>query len=150
MNIVLVSPQIPQNTGNIGRLCVCTETTLHLIEPFSFDISEKAVRRAGLDYWHALDLKVHKSWEAFLEREKPEQILFASTKTDRVYHEHKFAKDDYIVFGNEGHGLPPHFYEDYKDSLVTIPMKGDYARSHNLSNSVAIILYEGLRQIGEI
>lgn len=150
MNVVLVCPQIPQNTGNIGRLCVCTETTLHLIEPYSFDITEKAVRRSGLDYWPYLDLKVHSSWESFLASEKPEQMVFASTKTEKVYHQHQFKKDDYIIFGNEGSGLPEDFYEVYKDSLITIPMKGNYARSHNLSNSVAIVLYEGLRQIGEI
>lgn len=147
MNIVLFNPLIPQNTGSIGRLCVCTNTRLHLIEPLGFELDEKRIKKAGMDYWPHLQLTVHASWEKFLESENPQSLLFATTKSERTYFSHKFQGDDYIVFGNESHGLPPDFYQTYKEQLFTIPMDGRYARSHNLANSASIILYEGLRQL---
>lgn len=147
MNIVLFQPLIPQNTGSIGRLCVCTNTKLHLIEPLGFKLDEKRIKKAGMDYWPHLNLSIHQSWDHFLEQEQPQNLFFATTKTDTPYFSYKFQGDDYIVFGNESHGLPPDFYETYKENLYTIPMNGSYARSHNLANSVSAILYEGLRQL---
>ncbi len=145
-NIVLVNPDIPQNTGNIGRLCVSTNTTLHLIEPLGFSIDEKAVKRAGLDYWKHLDLKIYKNWNIFLE-ENPKAVLsFFSTKTKKSFWNCEYIDNSFLVFGSESSGLPEDFYQQYKDQLYTIPMKGDYCRSLNLANSVAIVLYEGLRR----
>ena len=146
MNIVLVAPSIPQNTGAIGRLCVCTGTRLHLIEPLGFIIDEPHLRRAGMDYWKHLDVTIHPDWQSFIESECPQRMFFSSTKGEKHLYECEFQKDDYFVFGNESTGLPPHFYEDYKESLYQIPMPGKYNRSHNLANSVSIVLYEGLRQ----
>ena len=145
-HVVLVAPEIPQNTGTIGRLCVCTGARLHLIKPLGFSLDEASVRRAGLDYWPHLDLCVHDNWEAFLAAAKPERMLFASTKGGRSFYEFQFAPGDFLVFGNEGHGLPESFYERYRDSLAIIPMPGAHARSHNLANAAAIVLYEAMRQ----
>ena len=146
MNIVLFAPEIPQNTGSIGRLCVNLNYRLHLIEPLGFSLEEKMLRRAGLDYWPYLDLSIHKNWQDFMSRETPDTLLFSSTKTDRSIYSIEFTADDYIVFGNESSGLPPDFYEIYKEQLFTIPMPGEHARSLNLANSVAIVAYESLRQ----
>ena len=147
MNIVLVHPLIPQNTGTIGRLCVCTDTRLHLIEPLGFEITAERIKRAGLDYWPHLNIIIHKSWEAFLETESPVNMLFSTTKSEKTYFEYQFKGDDYIIFGNESHGFPKEFYEIYKEQLYTIPMPGQHARSHNLANSVSIVVYEGIRQL---
>ena len=147
LNIVLVAPEIPQNTGTIGRLCVCTDASLHLIRPLGFSLDESKIRRAGLDYWKYLDLHVHEDWEAFLETTRPERMVFVSTKTEKTIYEHQFRDNEFLVFGNEGSGLPPAFYTDYADRLCTIPMPGHHARSHNLANAVSISLYEALRQI---
>ena len=145
-HIVLVAPEIPQNTGTIGRLCVCTGARLHLIRPLGFSLDEASVRRAGLDYWPHLDLCVHDDWEAFLAAAQPARLLFASTKGGRSLYKFQFRPGDFLVFGNEGHGLPEALYERYSDSLYIIPMPGGHARSHNLANAAAIVLYEGLRQ----
>lgn len=147
LNIVLVSPGIPQNTGSIGRICVCLNARLHLIKPMGFHIDEKRIKRAGMDYWQYLDVTVHDHWDAFMESEKPENMCFMSTKTEKTFYEHKFSKDEYVVFGSESQGLPRHFYEDYKEQLLTIPMPGKHARSQNLANSVSITAYEAYRQI---
>lgn len=151
-HIVLVAPEIPQNTGTIGRLCVCTGARLHLIEPLGFSLDEAHLRRAGLDYWPHLDWQLYPDWETWLERVAPEpgRLYFCSTKTDRSLYQTQLQAGDFLVFGNEGHGLPAAFYPRYQNRLVTIPMPGGHARSHNLANAVAIVLYEGLRQTGII
>lgn len=147
-NIVLMAPEIPQNTGTIGRLCVCTDAALHLIKPLGYSLDEAHLRRAGMDYWQYLNLTVYENWEEFLEKNGThfERMFFCSTKTERSIYDCALQPGDWLIFGNEGHGLPPHFYTQYKDKLWTIPMPGLHARSHNLANSVAIALYEGLRQ----
>ena len=148
-NIVLVAPEIPQNTGTIGRLCVCTDARLHLVKPLGFSLDEAHLRRAGLDYWPYLDWCVYEDWGDFLARNgNPANMRFCSSKTKRSLYDCELHIGDYLVFGNEGHGLPPEFYERYSDSLWTLPMPGLHARCHNLANAVSIALYEGLRQHG--
>lgn len=146
MNIVLLNPEIANNTGNIGRTCVLTNTKLHLIKPFSFEINDKNLKRAGLDYWKYLELFIWESFEDFLENvEKDAKIYFATTKTDRKYSDVKYNENDYIMFGPESRGIPEEILNKYKDNNITIPML-KIGRSLNLSNSAAIILYEALRQ----
>lgn len=149
--IVLFNPQIPQNTGNIGRLCVNTNTKLHLIKPIGFSLDEKYIRRAGLDYWQHLDLEVHENWKDFIENANPDNIFFFSTKTDKVfwdcsYDECKKGSPVYLIFGSETFGLTEELYKTYKDRLFTIPMYGKHCRSYNLSNSVSIVLFDFLRR----
>ena len=145
-NIVLVTPQIPNNTGAIGRLCVNTGSRLHLIKPLGFDISEKALRRAGMDYWPKLDLKVWESLEEFLEAHpRRDRFFFATTKTDRPYFNLSFKEGDFFFFGSETSGLPPELLADYPDQTVTIPMASE-GRSLNLAISTGIILYDAIRQ----
>ncbi len=145
MNIVLLEPEIPSNTGNIGRTCVATGTTLHLIKPLGFDISDKAVRRAGMDYWKNLDLHVYENYEEFLEKNKYPKVYMATTKGQKVYTEAEFEPDSYIMFGKESAGIPEEILMANKDTCIRIPMIGEI-RSLNLGNSVAIVLYEALRQ----
>ncbi len=145
-HIVLIAPEIPQNTGTIGRLCVCTDARLHLIRPLGFSLDASRVKRAGLDYWHHVDLHVHESWPDFLATARPERLAYLTTKTTRTAYDYAFQDGDFLVFGNETSGFPPAFYEEYADSLFTIPMPGRHARSHNLANAVSIVLYEALRQ----
>ena len=147
LNIVLVRPEIPQNTGAIGRFCVCLDATLHLIQPLGFLVDDTHLKRAGLDYWKYLSYKIHSNWGAFLKSEKPDRMLFASTKGIKPYFDYSFQPGAYLVFGNETSGFPEVFYTQYKDHLYGIPMPGKYARSHNLSNAVAIIGSEAYRQI---
>lgn len=145
-NIVLVEPMIPQNTGTIGRLCVNLGARLHLIKPLGFDISEKAVRRAGLDYWEKLDLVVWKSFEEFLEAHPiGGNAHLATTKTDKLYFDANFKKDDFIIFGSESKGLDETVLKANSKQCITIPMGGE-GRSLNLSISVGIVAYEALRQ----
>lgn len=145
-NIVLVTPQIPNNTGAIGRLCVNTGSTLHLIKPLGFDISEKALRRAGMDYWHKLDLKVWENAdEFFAAHPNTERFFFATTKTDRPYFEITFQKGDYLFFGSETSGLPSDLLERHPNQTMTIPMTKE-GRSLNLAISTGIILYEAIKQ----
>lgn len=146
-HIVLVAPEIPQNTGTIGRLCVCTDARLHLVRPLAFSLDEARIRRAGLDYWPHLDLHVHEAWDDFLAAACPARLFFCTTKTSRSLYDVRFAAGDALVFGNETSGLPAPFYERYRDDLLTIPMPGAHARSHNLANAVSIVLYEALRQV---
>ena len=146
-HVVLVAPEIPQNTGTIGRLCVCTDARLHLVRPLAFSLDEARIRRAGLDYWPHLDLQVHDSWGDFLVTGRPTRLFLCTTKTARSLYDVRFAEGDALVFGNESSGLPPSFYERYRADLVTIPMPGVHARSHNLANAVSIVLYEALRQV---
>lgn len=146
-NIVLIAPQIPQNTGTIGRLCVCTGARLHLIKPLGFELDESRIRRAGMDYWQFLDLAVYDHWAAFESIHPEGRFMFASTKGNGSIYSWQFEDNDFLIFGNEGNGLPSEFYSRYTDCLRTIPMPGPHARSHNLANSVSIVLYEGLRQV---
>ena len=145
-NIVLVEPQIPQNTGTIGRICVNLGATLHLVKPISFDIDDKAVKRAGLDYWKHLDLVVWKSFEEYLEAHPiGDNTYMATTKTDNVYFDAKFKKGDHILFGSETKGLNEEILLKYKEQCITIPMGGK-GRSLNLGVSVGVVLYDALRQ----
>ena len=146
-NIVLVRPEIPQNTGGIGRLCVSNNCRLHLIEPLGFSLEDKYVRRAGMDYWRHVDCRVHPSWEAFLKREAPEVMHFFSTRGGTLYTRAAYPAGTYLVFGSESRGLPEDFYETYRDRLVVIPMLGDFHRSLNLANAAAVGLYEAIRQL---
>ena len=145
-NIVLVHPQIPNNTGAIGRLCVNTASSLHLIKPIGFDIDEKAVRRAGLDYWHKIDLHVWENIDEFLEAHPSrDRFFFATTKTDKPYFEHVFQEGDYLFFGSETAGIPSEILESHPAQTMTIPMTKE-GRSLNLAISSGIILYEAIKQ----
>jgi len=144
-NIVLVEPQIPPNTGSIGRMCVNLGAKLHLIKPLGFDISETAVKRAGLDYWKELDLTVWENLDEFLANNPIEKMHFATTKTDKIYWDAKFEIDDYIVFGSETKGIPEWLLKENLDKCITIPM-GSRGRSLNLATSTGIVTYEALRQ----
>ncbi|HEX5623453.1 MAG TPA: tRNA (cytidine(34)-2'-O)-methyltransferase [Sulfuricurvum sp.] len=145
-NIVLVTPQIPNNTGAIGRLCVNTGAKLHLIKPLGFDIDEKAVRRAGLDYWHKIDLKVWESLDEFFASvHENDRFFFATTKTDKPYFDIPFKEGDFLFFGSETTGIPAHVLEQYPDQCMTIPMTKE-GRSLNLAISTGIILYEAIKQ----
>ncbi|HHU71260.1 MAG TPA: tRNA (cytidine(34)-2'-O)-methyltransferase [Clostridiales bacterium] len=145
MNIVLLEPEIPQNTGNIGRTCVATGTRLHLIEPMGFRLNEKQIRRAGMDYWKDLDLTVYDSYRDFLQKNPGITIYMATTKAEKVYNEVRYESDAFIMFGKESAGIPEELLLENKKNTIRIPMIGDI-RSLNLGNSVAIILYEALRQ----
>jgi len=149
IHIVLVEPEIPQNCGNIARTCAATGSTLHLIRPLGFDISEKAVRRAGLDYWHLVDVRDYDNLEDFFQKnpQAKENLWLATTKAPQSYCEAKFTDGCYLFFGKETAGLPLSFREQYYDRCIRLPMRQD-ARSLNLSNSVAILTYEALRQTG--
>lgn len=145
MNIILHQPEIPANTGNIGRTCVATGTTLHLIEPLGFRLSEKEIKRAGMDYWEHLDVRRYVNFAEFLEKNPNAKIWMATTKAKHVYSDVTFGEDDYIMFGKESAGIPEEILVDYEETCIRIPML-DKIRSLNLSNSVAIVLYEALRQ----
>lgn len=145
MNIVLLEPEIPLNTGNIGRTCVATGTSLHLIKPLGFDTDDKAIKRAGLDYWQYLDLHYYDNFEQFKEKNPDAKIFMATTKSTKTYADVKYGINDFIMFGKESAGIPEETLLDYKETCIRIPMLEQY-RSLNLSNSVAIILYEALRQ----
>ena len=145
-NIVLVEPQIPPNTGTIGRLCVNLGATLHLIEPLGFDIDDKAVTRAGLDYWKDLDLVVWKNFDTFLKEHPIDANSYlATTKTEKLYFDAKFQKDDYILFGSETKGIREDILLENKEQCITVPMGGK-GRSLNLGVAVGIVTYEALRQ----
>ncbi|WP_319204734.1 tRNA (uridine(34)/cytosine(34)/5-carboxymethylaminomethyluridine(34)-2'-O)-methyltransferase TrmL [uncultured Ilyobacter sp.] len=147
MNIVLLNPEIPYNTGNIGRSCVLTNTALHLIKPMGFSLDEKQIKRAGLDYWNSVDLHTWNSLEELIKANPNSNFYFATTKTKKNYSDVKYEKDDFIVFGPESRGVPEEILEANKENCITIPMI-KMGRSLNLSNSAAIILYEALRQTG--
>lgn len=146
LNIVLVEPEIPQNTGNIARTCAATRSRLHLVKPLGFDISEKSVKRAGLDYWSMVDVFVYESLDDLFARTSPQDIWLTTTKAPRSYLEAQFTKDCWLFFGKETAGLPQAFREQHRDRCIRIPMRED-ARSLNLANSVAIVTYEALRQL---
>ena len=146
LNIVLVQPEIPQNCGNIARTCAATGCRLHLIRPLGFDISEKAVKRAGLDYWHLVEVFDYENLEAFFAKNDVKQMWCLSTKAPRSYTEAAFEDGCYLFFGRETKGLPEEFLEAHRESCIRLPMR-EVARSLNLSNSVAITVYEALRQL---
>ena len=147
LNIVLVEPEIPQNCGNIARTCAATGSRLHLIKPLGFDISEKAVKRAGLDYWHLVDVRVYENLQDFFDRNAISDMWCLSTKAPRCYTEASYTENSFLFFGKETKGLPEDFLEDHRESCVRIPMRQE-ARSLNLSNAVAITVFEALRQTG--
>ncbi|AEJ62244.1 RNA methyltransferase, TrmH family, group 2 [Spirochaeta thermophila DSM 6578] len=147
IHVVLHEPEIPQNTGNIARTCAATGAVLHLIEPLGFSLEDRYLRRAGLDYWPMVDLRLHSSWDAFLEEERPSSLFLLSTRGTRSYHTCSFPDETYLVFGKETAGLPPRILEAFPDRVVRIPMRAG-ARSLNLSNAVAILVYEALRVQG--
>ena len=146
-HVVLYQPEIPANTGNIGRLCVGTNSILHIIKPMRFLLTDKLVKRAGLDYWDKLTLKIHDSLDDFLLEFPDSNIYFCTTKTDRKFTEHKYKKGDVFIFGPESRGIPEDILRKYQKQNITIPMSSKI-RSINLSNSVAIVIYEAWRQIG--
>ena len=146
LNIVLVEPEIPQNCGNIARTCAATGCRLHLIRPLGFDISEKAVKRAGLDYWNLVEVIDYENLEDFFHRNKVAEMWCLSTKAPRAYTEARYADECYLFFGKETKGLPEDFLEAHRDACVRIPMRTE-ARSLNLSNAVAITVFEALRQL---
>lgn len=145
MHIILHQPEIPANTGNIGRTCVATGTDLHLIEPLGFRLDEKAVKRSGMDYWSSVDVTRYTNFEEFRKLHPGARIWMATTKAKKAYTEADFQFDDYIMFGKESAGIPEEILVEYEPMCIRIPMLGD-TRSINLSNSVAVILYEALRQ----
>ena len=147
LNIVLVEPEIPANTGNIARTCAATGTALHLIKPLGFDISDKAVKRAGLDYWHLVDLHVYENLEDFFEKTHAEDIWLLSSKAPRLYADAPFRDGCWLFFGKETKGLPEEFLQRHSDRCLRIPMRAE-ARSLNLGNSAALVTYEALRQMG--
>lgn len=147
MNIILHQPEIPQNTGNIGRTCVATGTSLHLIEPLGFRLDEKSLQRAGMDYWQHLEVHRYTNFQEFLEKNPGAKIWMATTKAKHTYSDVEFGENDFIMFGKESAGIPEEILVDYEDTCIRIPMLPEI-RSLNLSNSVAIVLYEALRQQG--
>lgn len=145
MNIVLHEPEIPANTGNIGRTCVATGSSLHLIRPLGFEINEKQLRRAGLDYWDKLDVHIYDNYQDFLDKNPGAKIYMATTKAPKIYTEASYEPDCFIMFGKESAGIPEEILVEHEEDSIRIPMNYDI-RSLNLSNSVAIVLYEALRQ----
>ena len=145
LNIVLVEPEIPANTGNIARTCAATGSRLHLIKPLGFDISDKAVKRAGLDYWHLVDVRVYENLEDFFAKTGAEDLWLLSTKAPRSYAEAAFSSDCWLFFGKETKGLPEDFLAKHHERCLRIPIRAE-ARSLNLSNSVAVVVFEALRQ----
>jgi len=149
INIVLYQPEIPPNTGNIARTCALTGLKLHLIKPLGFHIDDKSVKRAGLDYWHLLDLEVHESLDDFLLKYGNEEIYLSTTKATQYYTDIEYSDNCFIIFGKETAGLPDDLHKKYKSNEIKIPMRShEDVRSLNLSNSVAIIAYEVIRQTG--
>ena len=148
LHIVLVEPEIPPNTGNIARTCAATDTALHLVKPLGFSIDEKAVRRAGLDYWPFVKLEVHESLDSFMEKYGNQNLYLATTKGGHLYTDVQFQDEDMILFGKETAGLPKDFIAQHEDNAIRIPMSADTRlRSLNLSNCANIILFEALRQL---
>lgn len=145
LNIVLHQPEIPQNTGNIGRTCAATGTKLHLIEPLGFQLNEKALKRAGMDYWQEIDVATYVNYEEFLEKNPGAKIYYATTKGRQLYSDVSYESDCFLMFGKESGGIPEEILKGHPDTCVRIPMLGE-TRSLNLSNAAAIVLYEALRQ----
>jgi len=145
-HIILHQPEIPQNTGSIGRLCVCTGCKLHMIRPFGFEVSDYYLRRAGLDYWKKLAPTFYENWNDFLDKSPAKRLWFATTKGNTAYTQIKYTEGDGFVLGCETKGLPNEILEQYKNSLIKIPMPGDFHRSLNQAQAAAVVLYEAIRQ----
>jgi len=150
MHIVLVRPEIPPNTGSIARLCAATDTPLHLVAPLGFKIDDKHLRRAGLDYWQYVDVRVHDSWEDFLRRHGEGQLRYFSKRATQSYTKARYQENDFLIFGPETCGLPQELLDANEDRAYWIPMMGQGVRSLNLSNAVSIVLYEALRQLEKV
>lgn len=146
LNVVLVEPEIPQNTGNISRTCAATGSRLHLIKPLGFDISDRQLKRAGLDYWHLLDVRLYENLEEFFSRNEPRQLRLFTTKAPRTYTELSYEDECYLIFGKETKGLPEELLFAHPEACVRLPMIAE-ARSLNLSNAVAVGVFEALRQL---
>lgn len=149
MHVVLFEPEIPPNTGSVARLCAATLTPLHLVEPLGFQIDDRHLKRAGLDYWEFVDLHIHKSWDDFLMTAGPKNLLFFSKRAVKSYTSVCYGGDDFLVFGPETRGLPQAMLDAYANHFYRIPMMSAGVRSLNLSNAVSIVLYEGLRQLAK-
>lgn len=149
LNIVLVEPEIPPNTGSIARLCGATNTILHLIHPLGFSTDDKHLRRAGLDYWKFVNIVYWDSFEAFLEKCDEDNMYFFTTKTEKSYTEAKFKRGDFLIFGKETKGLPKQVLDLHPDRCLTLPMPNPNIRSLNLAMTAGIVLYEAMRQVGE-
>lgn len=147
MHIVLVEPEIPGNTGNIARLCAANHITLHLVKPLGFSIDDKHLKRAGLDYWHLVDVQIHENFAEVQEKYKGHNFYYLTTKSEQCYADIRYTEEDMLVFGRETKGLPESLLKQYPDQCFRIPMV-DGARSLNLANSVAIVSYEAMRQLG--
>lgn len=147
LNIVLFQPEIPQNTGNIARTCVLTNSKLHLIKPLGFSLDEKHLKRAGLDYWQYLDMEIHESYEEFREKYKEGNFYFSTTKGSKIYTEVNYKEGDFIIFGRESAGLPDYIRNSNLGSLIRVPMLQTSTRSLNLSNTAAIVAFEAMRQM---
>ena len=148
LQVVLVEPEIPSNTGSIGRLCLATQSRLHLIEPLGFEISDSRLKRAGLDYWQHLDVNIHPDWETFagsLPENAP--LVFFSKKSDQILYDHVFQEGSYLVFGKETRGLPENLLNEVSHQAYRIPLYDDRVRSINLSNAVSVAVYEAIRQL---
>ena len=143
-NVVLVEPEIPPNTGNIGRLCLATGSTLHLVKPLGFSIDDRELKRAGLDYWKEVEVRLLDSFAQLQTQESGKRFFFLTTKSDRAYYDVKFRAGDFLVFGRETKGLPENLLAEHRDELLTIPMHG--TRSLNLATAVGIVLFEAMRQ----
>jgi tRNA (cytidine/uridine-2'-O-)-methyltransferase len=147
LNIVLLEPEIPNNTGNIGRLSLASGSSLHLIKPLGFDIDDSRVKRAGLDYWKHIDLYIHESWEAFVDKYPNAELAFMSSHGKKDFYSIDFKEDMFLVFGKESVGLPKELLSNYTDKTFKIPMHSPHIRSLNIANSVGIVVFEGLRQL---
>ena len=146
IHIVLVEPEIPQNTGNIARTCAATGSELHLVEPLGYKLEDKYLKRAGMDYWNKLDYTIYPNWDKFMQSNPDAVLHFFSTHGTTSFYDVEYSPGDYLVFGKESAGLPQEFYEKYRDRMRIIPMPGEFFRSINLANSVSIALYEAMRQ----
>lgn len=148
LHLILFNPEIPQNTGNIGRLCAITQSRLHLIHPLGFNITDKQIRRSGMDYWHDLDIHHHDDWSAFrASPEGPKRIWLFTTKAENLYWDVEYKEGDGLLFGNEGHGAPEWLHQELQGNRITIPQANPELRSLNLSTAAGIATYEALRQI---
>lgn len=150
MHVVLVRPEIPPNTGSIARLCAATRTPLHLVAPLGFKIDDKHLKRAGLDYWKHVDVRLHDSWEDFVQAHGSGRLLYFSKRATRSYTKARYEENDFLIFGPETVGLPQELLDANADRAYGIPMIGEAVRSLNLSNAVSIVLYEALRQLGKV
>ena len=150
MHIVFVEPEIPPNTGTTARLCAATNTTFHLVGPLGFSLEDRYLKRAGLDYWPYVDVHYYPDWADFLARRPVGRLLGFSARVSQSYTQVHYQEDDLLLFGSETRGLPEHIRTSLADDLYTIPMTGKHVRSLNLSNAAAIVLYEGLRQLGRV